>query len=260
MMTLSKCYKIISRFSEDIDLNVHTESAKLTEGQRKKLKEDIVSIIEGLGFNLVNPEQVLSRRWFNRYVVDYMSATNTSLINKYLIIETEMLIKSFPTETMNAASFVYDFLSANNADDEIIKYGLEPFKVQVQSIERTFIDKVFAVCDYYLSGLAEKHSRHVYDLYKIYPNIVFDDEFKELMEEVREVRKKHPACHSAKDGVYLRGLLKRIIDEDFYKSDYNQMAGTLLFETIPYTEAVVVIQQIIDGIPFEVVKRCYNNH
>ena len=41
--SLSKCHKIISRFSEDIDLNVDTENAKLTEGQRKRLKQDILS-------------------------------------------------------------------------------------------------------------------------------------------------------------------------------------------------------------------------
>jgi len=41
--SLSKCHKIISRFSEDIDLCV--EAVKLTEGQRKCLKQDIVSII-----------------------------------------------------------------------------------------------------------------------------------------------------------------------------------------------------------------------
>ena len=38
--SLSKCYKLINRFSEDIDLNIDSDS-KPTEGQRKKLKENI---------------------------------------------------------------------------------------------------------------------------------------------------------------------------------------------------------------------------
>lgn len=107
---------------------------------------------------------------------------------------------------MNVASFIYNFLSANNTDGEIIKYGLEPFKVQVQSIESTFIDKVFAIGDYYLSDQSENHSQHIYDLYKIYTNIVFDDTFKDLVKEVREVRKSHTTCHFAKDSVNLQGL------------------------------------------------------
>ncbi|MCL1983330.1 MAG: nucleotidyl transferase AbiEii/AbiGii toxin family protein [Clostridiales bacterium] len=48
--SLSKCHKIINRFSEDIDMNVHTEAAKLTEGQRKRLKRDVISVIEESGF------------------------------------------------------------------------------------------------------------------------------------------------------------------------------------------------------------------
>ena len=51
--SLSKCYKLINRFSEDIDLNINTES-KPTEGQRKKLKTNIVSIIDEFGFHLHN--------------------------------------------------------------------------------------------------------------------------------------------------------------------------------------------------------------
>lgn len=34
--SLSKCYKIISRFSEDIDIGINADKA--TEGMRKKLK------------------------------------------------------------------------------------------------------------------------------------------------------------------------------------------------------------------------------
>jgi predicted nucleotidyltransferase component of viral defense system len=245
--SLSKCYKLINRFSEDIDLNVNTGSDRPTEGQRKKLKQDIVSIIDELGFSLVNPEQVRSRRDFNRYIVDYMPVSEASILKKYLVVETAVYIKSFPTEGMYAASFIHDFLHSKSAADEIIKYRLEPFNVQVQSIERTFIDKVFAIGDYYLSGQAENHSRHIYDLYKIYPKIVFDDRFAKLIEEVREVRRKHKTCHSAQDGVNLQELLRKIIDEDFYKSDYNQITRTLLFETVSYVETVMTLQYLINS-------------
>ena len=245
--SLSKCYKIINRFSEDIDLSMNTkESGRPTEGQRKKLKQDIVSIIDELGFSLVNPGQIKSRRDFNKYVVDYLPASNPSFLNKYLIVETEVHVKSFPTVAMSAASFVHDFLYTNDAGDEIMKYGLEPFNIQVQSVERTFIDKMFAIADYYLSNQAENHSRHIYDLYKIYPNIIFDEAFKELVEEVRKVRASHTTCHSAKDGVDLLDLLRRVVDEDFYKSDYNHITDTLLFERIPYSKAIATLQQIIE--------------
>jgi len=246
--SLSKCYKAINRFSEDIDLNVETEAAKLTEGQRKKLKQDIVSIIDELNFLLVNPEQIRSRRDFNRYVVDYQSTTALPFLKQYIIIETAVQIKSFPTTEMDAGNYVYDFLSAINAEDGITKYGLEPFKVKVQSIERTFIDKVFALADYYLDGNLEGHSRHVYDLYKLYPSIVFDEGFGHLVSEVREVRKEHITCHSAQDHINIPEILQKIFAENFYKSDYEKITTTLLFEEAPYAEAAAIISRVIsDG-------------
>ena len=45
--SLSKCYKLINRFSEDIDLNIETETHP-SAGQRKNLKKNIVSILERL--------------------------------------------------------------------------------------------------------------------------------------------------------------------------------------------------------------------
>ena len=43
--SLSKCYRIIDRFSEDIDLTIFLDE-KPTESQRKQLKENIVSAIK----------------------------------------------------------------------------------------------------------------------------------------------------------------------------------------------------------------------
>lgn len=245
--SLSKCYKLISRFSEDIDLSVETEAAKLTEGQRKKLKQDIVSIIEEAGFSLENADQIRSRRDFNRYVIDFRSASAADFLNPHLIVETSVFIKSFPTQTMDAASLVYDFLLARNAQADIERYGLQPFKVKVQSIERTFIDKVFAIADYYLDGRVQLHSRHIYDLYKLYPKIAFDDSFRQLVSDVREIRRSHITCLSAQEGVNLPELLRKIVDEDYFKADYNQITDTLLFENLPYSQAIAVIQKILDA-------------
>ena len=54
--SLSKCYKLINRFSEDIDLNIETETHP-TAGQRRNLKQNIVSVIDEFGFVLVNPTE-----------------------------------------------------------------------------------------------------------------------------------------------------------------------------------------------------------
>ena len=64
----------------------------------------------------------------------------------------------------------------------------EPFQITTQTIERTLIDKVFAICDYYMRGELERHSRHLYDIYKIVNLIGITEEMRGLIPKVRKVR------------------------------------------------------------------------
>lgn len=48
--SLSKCHKVIKRFSEDIDITI---DSKLTRSQMKKLKESIIDIVEKLGMSIL---------------------------------------------------------------------------------------------------------------------------------------------------------------------------------------------------------------
>lgn len=54
-------------------------------------------------------------------------------------------------------------------EDLAEKFDLMPFEITTQAIERTLIDKVFAICDYYLSDKIDQDSRHLYGIYKIAP-------------------------------------------------------------------------------------------
>ncbi|MCL2819743.1 MAG: nucleotidyl transferase AbiEii/AbiGii toxin family protein [Oscillospiraceae bacterium] len=242
--SLSKCHKIIRRFSEDIDLNIDTDAAKLSQSQRKLLKQDIISLIDSAGFILENPELIRSRRDYNRYNINYGINEPGDGLKQHIIVETSVFIKSFPSEVMDAASIIYDFLVANNAINEIDQYALQPFKIKVQSIERTFIDKVFAISDYFMEGVTETHSRHIYDLYKIYPAISFDNKFTELVGEVRELRKPHKKSISAQEGVDIPELLRKIMSDAAFRSDYEQITSLLLFENVAYNEAVEVLDKI----------------
>ena len=243
--SLSKCYKVINRFSEDIDLNIDTVS-KPTEGQRKKLKENIVSIIDEFGFTLDNADNVRSRRNYNRYIIDYPTVFSSNFLKEHLIIETAVYIKAYPCERMQATSIIYDYLKQNGYDDLITKYGLEPFELNVQTASRTLIDKLYALGDYYLSDAVQEHSRHIYDLYKLSDIVTLDDDLKQLVSEVFEERKPHEQCHSAKEGIDMNTLLQEIIDKDIYKKDYEDITSKMLFEDVPYSTAIKTLQKIVD--------------
>lgn len=242
--SLSKCYKLINRFSEDIDLNIETETHP-TEGQRKKLKEAIVSVIDEFGFTLTNPDQVRSRRDYNRYIVDYPTIFSTSYLKEHLIVETAVYIKAYPYKRMPASSLIYDYLVRNGYADIIDQYDLQPFELNVQAAERTLVDKVFALGDYYLSGAVHEHSRHVYDIYKLLDVVSLDGSMKKLVQSVREERKPHVNCRSAKDGTDMNALLQEIVDKAVYKQDYEDITAKILFENVPYKTTATALRKII---------------
>ena len=158
--SLSKCHKAINRFSEDIDLTIEYD-IKTSEAKRRNLKQCIVEAIERCEFFLVNPEEIRSRRAFNKYIVNYPSMFTQTGLKNHLQIETMIKIKAYPNQEMEAASLIYDYLAGEGFEDLIQEYELEPFTVKVQSAERTFVDKIFAVADYYLSDKVTEHSRHI---------------------------------------------------------------------------------------------------
>ena len=84
----------------------------------------------------------------------------------------------------------------------------------------------------------------------MYPLVKFDDNFKTLVKEVREARKGKGFCLSAQDGVSVPELLNKIIKEDTYKSDYEEITAKLLYEEVAYAEAMTVLKNVIESETF----------
>ncbi len=243
--SLSKCYKLIKRFSEDIDLNYDNHGKKLTERMRKNLSKIVAESGSVLQLELVNSEEIKSRREFNKYMFQYESSYALGTLKPLLIVETSIAIKPFPTEVMQADSYIHQYLKAEGYYEFIKKYELEPFDVVVQTKERTFVDKLFAICDYYIQNKTDEHSRHLYDIHKLYSSISFDEKFEVLIEEVRLIRKTSKMCPSAQDDYDLLGLLQEIIEKDIYKKDYENITQDLLFEEVDYNLVISTLREFL---------------
>lgn len=242
--SLSKCHKVINRFSEDIDLTVEYD-IKPSEGKRRNLKKSIIAAIEKYGFELANPDEIRSRREFNKYIVNYPSQFVQSGLKNHLQIETMIKIKAYPNEEMEANSLIYEYMSAKGFKDEIKNFELEPFTLKVQSAERTFIDKIFALADYYMSDYITEHSRHIYDIYKLMGKVELNIELKDLYERVRLERQPHQRiCLSAQEDVNMVEVLDEIVNNDVYKKDYNEITALLIFDKVEYEDAITAIQKI----------------
>lgn len=248
--SLSKCYRIIDRFSEDIDLTIFFDE-KPTESQRKRLKENIVSAIEHREMLLMNPDEIRSRREYNCYLVSYSSIFSENYLKPHLQVETTIFFRTYPTQLMPVASYIYDYLSENDYTGFIAQYQMEPFEIRVQTAERTLVDKVFALCDYYLNGSVIEHSRHIYDIFRLLEIVFPGQNLKDLAEEVREERQPHKTCLSAADGVSVNKILREIIDNEAYKEDYKNTTRSLLFTPVSYDTAISALEQLIEANIFE---------
>lgn len=241
--SLSKCYKIIDRFSEDIDIMLDSEHQ--SQGNRKKIKQTIIEICKELSVNLLNEDETRSRRNYNCYKIDYCPRNRLSELNQQILIETTFIVKAFPNEVKKASSLIYDYLKAIGNNEAIVKYELEPFEIRVQTLDRTLVDKVFAVCDYMLDNKMERKSRHIYDLFRLLTAVKLDGNLKALIKEVRENRKLNAKCYSAQDGMNIQELLQKMIDTAFFKKDYEKNTQKLLSKNVTYEMAIKAIEVIV---------------
>ena len=241
--SLSKCHRMIKRFSEDIDITI---DRTLSQSQRKKVKEEIVNIAEKLGLTITNLENTRSRRDYNCYVMVYKSVLvrEEVVIQSAVLLETSYTTLSFPTVILPVSNYIGELMKME-MPDSIKSYRLEPFDMKVQGFERTLVDKVFAICDYYLQDKVKKHSRHIYDIYKLLPYVSLNESFKKLVGEVREVRKASPICPAAWDDVNVSVLLEQILIDEVYKLDYQNVTEKLLEEKVPYEMAITALEEIV---------------
>lgn len=242
--SLSKCYHVIDRFSEDIDISF---SDALTQGQRKKLKNTVISeISKELGLPISDWERTRSRRDYNCYTFSYepLEGYVPESLVQGVKMEVSLGALSFPTVKFPVDSYVYQFLSEKNKV-LIEKYGLEPFVMNLQSLERTFADKVFALCDYYMNGRIKRNSRHLYDIYMLYPKLDKSNSLNQLIHDVRLHREKMSVCPSAKKGIDIEEVLQKIIDEKVYYDDYQNITQYFQLKQVSYEEIVGVLYEVL---------------
>lgn len=244
--SLSKAYHVIERFSEDIDI---TFCEHIGVARKKKIKYELLKpISEKLGLPIDNWDMIESNKDYNHYdfLYDTMSTSGENVLRPYIKLETALMSYSYPTEEREITSIIYENLK--DTEPEIIKeYGLGPFMMNTQSLIRTFIDKLFAVCDYYMNGKPTRNSRHLYDIYKLYSYITIDEKFYNLMRDVREHRanmdiKITPSARADVDIVY---QVEKMIQSEFYLKDYENSTMKLIGDDIGYEEVLQCYSKVM---------------
>ena len=113
--SISKAYKAIDRFSEDVDI---TFTEHIGSARRKKLKYLILRpISEILEMPISNWEHIESDKDYNHYDFIYRSiADDVNPLQPWVKVETALMSYAFPTETRNISNIIYDCLKEKEPD------------------------------------------------------------------------------------------------------------------------------------------------
>ncbi|AQY50190.1 hypothetical protein PWEIH_09988 [Listeria weihenstephanensis FSL R9-0317] len=243
--SLSKAYQVIDRFSEDIDL---TFMVRPKNTELKRSKECIVGTVEKLELKLANADRIMSRRRFNCYEVHFENLRPNNMLKEHLLIETFAHYVAYPVVEKRISNYIFEYVEGIGRLDLADLFSeLTPFSMNVQSIERTCIDKLFAVMDHYIKGSHAGFSRHLYDLYKITQNIDLKSEamrslFLDVRTELAADLEQNP---SASIEYPRQQEFLSLLELDFYKNDYETITSQLIHDNISYTTVKVYLIRLV---------------
>ena len=112
--SLSKGFRVINRFSEDIDI---TFKEHIGESRRKKLKNVVLKgISEELEMPIANWNETQSDRDYNAYFFSYTSVfeLEDERLPQHIKLETALGSYAFPTQSVEIHNFIGDYLEKRN--------------------------------------------------------------------------------------------------------------------------------------------------
>ena len=205
--SLSKAYRLIDRFSEDIDLAVSCSSKK-GDNQIKKLLKNVENAVTQNLISLKGDERESKGSKFRRTVYKYPCKVDNDgfeQVPRELLIEINAFANPEPSEIRKIRTLIAEHLIKKKRADLIARFGLEDFSIRVLSPKRTLIEKMLGVIkDSYSNDPIARLSnriRHLYDICLVlrhdeYQDFIASNEFKLLCDKCIEDEKAGEFEHS----------------------------------------------------------------
>jgi len=169
---LSKCYGIIERFSEDIDLVILRSKEETPTKLKRKLKQ-ITEVVAEHFEELPMPGITNKMGMIRKVAFDYQKEFKGSFgqVRDVIIIEATWLGRFEPFTTQKIATYIFDMLQITNQLEIATEYQLHPFEVQVLHINRTICEKMMSLVRFSYSNNPiedlQNKIRHAYDIYQL---------------------------------------------------------------------------------------------
>lgn len=245
--SLNQAFQVINRFSEDLDLGLDFgDKKRVGNGSRKRFKKDILNTLKSLELEILNLPDLQSDRDFNRYFVSYESCLKDNGFETQIRVETMLAYNPVPSIERTILPYLerhfYNTKTFNPYDSLRIQFC-------TQSLERTFLDKLFAIADYTVKQDFLRNSRHLYDIYKIWHSSDLNlDKISSIFNEVLYARNRFLNYNpSAKDKKYLRDLLKSIIANQYFYNDYTVLTQSLVIDEVSFENTMSSLEEILQS-------------
>ena len=172
---LSKCNRLIDRFSEDIDivlLKQGDESSNQLKNKLKKITKIVGEHIPEIEIEGITNKKGMIRKTAHNYPKVFEGLFGQ--IRDNLIVEATWLGSFEPYEKGEVSSLIYEMITETNQQQIADEYDLNPFEVNVLSPKRTFCEKIMSLVrfSYTTNPIEDLNNkiRHIYDLNQMLKN------------------------------------------------------------------------------------------
>ena len=255
---LSKCYNMIERFSEDIDLVVlrrEGESNNQLTNKIKKISKVVADELPEVEIPELTQKMGMNRKTAHKYTKEFQG--NYGQVRDVVIVEATWLGYFEPYTTKTISSFVGTMMDNNGQQDIAKANGLYPFELLVLEPTRTICEKIMSLVRFsYGENPMEdlkKKVRHTYDLHQLLQQDIFltffhSKAFDEMLlkvanDDVASFKNNNKwLIHHPNEALIFKNL-ENVWSE--LKTIYNGEFKNLVFGELPKDKAVLETLKMI---------------
>ncbi|MCZ2281873.1 MAG: nucleotidyl transferase AbiEii/AbiGii toxin family protein [Bacteroidales bacterium] len=255
---LLKCYNLIQRFSEDIDLVVLRREGESNNKLTTKIRQisGVVSaILPEVEVPEITQKMGMNRKTAHTYAKEFTD--DYGQVRDVIVVEATWLGYYEPYTTKTVSSFIYEMMMKTEQQAMTEEYNLQPFEVKVLEPKRTLCEKImslvrFSYTEEPLKDLQAK-IRHTYDLHQLLQdkelaNFFKSSSFDEMLlkvanDDVASFKNNNDwLVHHPKKALIFRELESLWNDlQPIYTGDFRK----LVFADFPNdTDILTTLQQI----------------
>ena len=179
---LSKCYDMINRFSEDIDLVILRREGESNNKLTTKIKtigEVVNKVLPEVTIEGLTHKMGMNRKTAHAYGKEFQG--NYGQVRDAIVVEATWLGYFEPYTTKSLSSFVGNMMLTNGQIEIAKENGLMPFDVRVLEPSRTICEKIMSLVRFSYGAEAiddlKKKIRHTYDLHQLLQQNEFEEFF-----------------------------------------------------------------------------------